>query len=49
MEGYKALEDGEEVEFEIVRSDRGPQAANVVRSAKESSPAPDASESARPW
>jgi CspA family cold shock protein len=31
MEGYKSLDEGEEVEFEVVQSDRGPQAANVVR------------------
>ena len=30
-EGFKTLEEGQSVEFEIVKGDRGPQAANVVR------------------
>ncbi|SJZ43165.1 cold shock domain-containing protein [Selenihalanaerobacter shriftii] len=30
-EGFKTLEDDQEVEFEIVESDRGPQADNVVK------------------
>ncbi len=29
-EGFKSLKEGEEVEFEVVDGDRGPQAENVV-------------------
>ena len=28
-DGFKTLDEGQEVEFEIITSDRGPQAANV--------------------
>lgn len=44
QEGYKTLDDGEEVEFEVIQGDRGPQAANVVRlgaSTTPSEPAPE--------
>ena len=30
-DGFKTLEEGQEVEFEVVEGDRGPQAANVVK------------------
>ncbi|RCW48813.1 MULTISPECIES: cold-shock protein [unclassified Halanaerobium] len=30
QEGFKTLEEDQEVEFEIVEGDRGPQAENVV-------------------
>ena len=30
-DGYKALEEGQEVSFDITEGNRGPQAANVVK------------------
>ncbi|HEY4553800.1 cold-shock protein [Bacillus sp. FJAT-49732] len=30
-EGYKTLDEGQQVEFEIVEGQRGPQAENVVK------------------
>ncbi len=29
-EGFKSLEEGERVEFEVVDGDKGPQASNIV-------------------
>ncbi|HHV60122.1 MAG TPA: cold-shock protein [Clostridiaceae bacterium] len=31
MEGYKTLEEGTNVEFEVVEGEKGPQAVNVIR------------------
>ena len=30
-EGFKTLDEGQEVEFDVTEGNRGPQAANVVR------------------
>ncbi|MGM0652143.1 MAG: cold shock domain-containing protein [Bacillota bacterium] len=30
-EGFKTLDEGQNVEFEVVEADRGPQAANVIK------------------
>ena len=30
-EGFKTLDEGQQVEFEVVEGDRGPQAANVTK------------------
>ena len=31
MEGYKSLEEGQEVEYEVIEGAKGPQATNVTR------------------
>ena len=31
MEGFKTLSEGEEVEFDVIESEKGPQAVNVTK------------------
>ena len=31
MDGFKSLEEGQEVEFEVIEGQKGPQAVNVVK------------------
>lgn len=50
MDGYKTLDDGADVEFDIVTTDRGPQAARVCRAeATTESPAADSEEAVQSW
>ena len=30
-EGFKTLDEGQQIEFDVVEGDRGPQAANVIK------------------
>lgn len=33
LDGYKTLKEGDQVEFDVIQGDKGPQADNVIRTA----------------
>jgi CspA family cold shock protein len=41
-DGYRTLAEGETVQFELMESDKGPQAKQVIRNQTQPSPAPPA-------
>ena len=47
-EGYKKLKEGEEVTFELIQGDKGPQASQVVRTKKPAGKSPEAAASPEP-
>ena len=50
QEGFKTLDDGEEVEFELVQGERGPQAAGVARlGGGDAWKEPEQANSKEPW
>jgi CspA family cold shock protein len=48
-QGYRSLNDGEEVEYELAETERGPQAQNVRRTQKVEAAATSPVEAKAPW
>jgi CspA family cold shock protein len=47
MDGYRTLKQGEEVRFDLVETDKGLQAINVMRTVEEGADAPEESAEAK--